>query len=203
MARDATPLFRFPEGDFRYQVILDVPVGTSTTVEVRERRRHRRPDRSAFLETPKPCPPPLRPDLPTFADSLEIPLGERASSSRRRTSQAGRLHVTWKQHEQQLLPCRRRPGSSLEIGIVLDTSQSVRRERRRSQAAAAAAARLLGDGDRVFRVDFAATARFLGASRGDPTALFTNTPPSPPKTAIFDGIRFASIASKATPTAPP
>jgi hypothetical protein len=103
------------------------------------------------------------------------------------------VRVTWKGRAQHVLRVAGGPGSSLEIGVAIDVSESVSDERSAfSRTAAAAANRLLGVGDRVFRVDFGRTSRFLGAAHDGAQSLFAVGPVGrPEKTAIFDGLGFA------------
>ncbi len=105
----------------------------------------------------------------------------------------GDVHVTWKGHPQQVLRVAGGPGSSLEIGVAIDVSESTADERAAfARTATAATNRLLGPGDRVFRVDFGRTASFLGAAHDGALSLFAVSPVGrPEKTAIFDGLGFA------------
>ena len=187
-----------PEGDLRYQISLDVPVGTAGfTVDVREessRAAGRAGPMDVLSGTPEIEPAAAAATLPSFTDATDVRLGEaRFLFPGSAAPPPDAIRVTWKRHDQQVLRVAGGPGSSLEVGLVLDASESVRREREAfARTAAEAAQRLLGPTDRVFRVDFAGTPRFLGAARGGPAALFARIPPSPPeKTAIFDALRFA------------
>ena len=103
------------------------------------------------------------------------------------------VRVVWKGHEQKLVRVAGGAGSSLELGIAFDVSESAVPERTAfAQAAVAAASRLLGEGDRLFRVDFGNVPRFLGATRSGAGELLTTLPIGvPEKTAIFDALRFS------------
>lgn len=187
-----------PEGDLRYQISLDVPLGTQGfTIEVREeasRAAGSAGPTDAFSGTPEVEPAEAASTLPSFSDATDVRLGEaRFLFPGSEAPRPDGLRVNWKRREQKLLRLAGGPGSPLEIGVVLDASDSVRPEREAfARAAAEASQRLLGPTDRVFRVDFASTPRFLGAARGGPAALFARIPPRlPEKTAIFDGLRFA------------
>jgi len=129
-----------------------------------------------------------------FAETADVRLGEaRFLMPVDATAGASAVSVHWNGVEQRLTRLAGGPGSPLELGIAIDVSESVAEEGAAfARAAAAAAARLLRAGDRVFRVDFGAAPRLVGASTGSAGALFAAAPAGTPEaTAIFDGLSFA------------
>jgi hypothetical protein len=129
-----------------------------------------------------------------FAETSEVRIGEaRFLLPDDADTDASGVRVLWNDVEQKLVRLAGGPGSPLELGIAIDVSESVTTERAGfARAAAAAVARLVGADDRVFRVDFGATPRFIGGATGSAGSLFAETPDGKPEaTAIFGGLKFA------------
>ena len=191
------------EGALRYETSLVVPAGTSAfAVEVREAS-------TGAIGAAGPVDAPAggpsgaaasgaaaAPDEAhaPFTESSEVRIGEALFLAPEGTAGAPEaVRVLWKDAEQRIVRVAGGAGSPLELGIVIDVSESVAAERAAfARAATEAAARLLGPGDRVFRVDFGTLPRFLGAAQGGPGDLFAAASAGPPeRTAIFDALRFA------------
>ena len=129
-----------------------------------------------------------------FAETSDIRLGEaRFLMPADAAADERAVRVLWEGAEQKVVRLAGGPGSPLELGVAIDVSESVTAERAAfARAASAAAARLVGREDRVFRVDFGASPRFMGAMKGPANALFAAVPAGKPEgTAIFDGVKFA------------
>jgi hypothetical protein len=189
-----------PEGDLRYETSLVVPRGTTGfRVEVREQATGAAGSAGPW----EPDTTELAATLPVvgqegaddaFSGSAVVRIGEARFVVPADTPPSPEdVRVTWKGRAQHVLRVAGGPGSSLEIGVAIDVSESVADERSAfSRTATAAANRLLGVGDRVFRVDFGRTSRFLGAAHDGAQSLFAASPIGrPEKTAIFDGLGFA------------
>lgn len=183
------------DGDLRYQVSLDVPVGThGYALAVREESTGaagRVGPVEVYSGTVESAPPPAAEAAASQTTSrpaelrfFEPPPGGTAAAD---------LRLVWKTQEQRLLHLAGGSGSPLEVGLVLDGAERLRREREAfARAAAGGLDPLLGDDDRLFRVDLGATPLDLGAARGGPAGLLARTPPAPAEpTAILDGIGFA------------
>ncbi|MBI4914991.1 MAG: hypothetical protein HY825_04030 [Acidobacteria bacterium] len=188
------------EGNLRYETSLVVPRGTTGfRVEVREQT-------TGALGSAGPWEPPVS-ELAAvsqvggqesadggFAGTAVVRIGEaRFVLPQDTVPSPADVRVIWKGRVQQVLRVAGGPGSSLEIGVAIDVSESAADERAAfARTATAAANRLLGSGDRVFRVDFGRTSRFLGAAHDGAQSLFAASPVGrPEKTAIFDGLGFA------------
>lgn len=191
------------QGELTYQADLAVPIGTQAfAVDVLEMRTGARGGAgptdlpAGTLEFPLTAstPAPSTNSDTTYSETLDVRLAEaRFVQPDERMPMTDEIRVRWKGIDQQLVRIAGGPRSSLELGLVLDASESVCRERVAfARSATAAARRLLGDGDRLFRVDFGETARFLGASRSGPSTLLASVPALPrERSAIFDAIGFA------------
>ena len=204
VARDVeVRLPRLPaEGVLRYETTLVVPAGTGAfAVEVREQTV------GAFgaagpveaIDTGASGPAVEHPQagagaVMTFAENTEVRIGEaRFLMPEGAAADGSGVRVVWNDTEQKVVRLAGGPGSPLELGVAIDISESVAVEGTAfARAASAAAARLAGPEDRVFRVDFGATPRFMGAVTGSAEALFAVVPAGKPEaTAIFDGMKFA------------
>lgn len=186
------------DGELRYETSLVAPEGTSGFgVEVREEASGASGAAgpwSPALATTATVAPPVPPSGPgAFTDSAEVRIGEaRFLEPADGPPATDAIRITWKGRDQRLLRVAGGPASSLELGVAIDVSESVTPERTAfARLATEATARLLGSGDRAFRVDFGLTPRFVGAVHDTPGPLFAVTPTGPEKTAIFDALRFA------------
>jgi hypothetical protein len=208
VARDVeVRLPRLPaEGSLRYETTLVVPVGTGGyAVEVREQTSGAfgaaGPVEATGAVTAAAAGGPRETDVApgeaapaAFSESAGITIGEaRFLMPEGTAGAAADVRVLFSGAEQKLQRLAGGPGSPLELGIAIDVSESVTAERTSFLTAAAnAAAKLAAVGDRVFRVDFGNAPRLVGATRGDPTALFKSAGAARPETtALFDAVRFA------------
>jgi hypothetical protein len=193
------------EGKLHYEATLVVPTGTSGyAVEVSESTTGA-VGAAGPVDVPpaagvaaEAAPPPVAPLPPVassvFTDSAEVRIGEaRFMAPAGFAPETETVRAVWKNRDQRVVRVAGGAGSSLELGIAIDVSESVSPERKAfALAAVEAVRRLLGPADRVFRVDFGSVPRYLGAERGSPGALFAAMSPGlPEKTAIFDALRFA------------
>ena len=206
VARDVeVRLPRVPaEGALRYETTLTVPRGTSAyAVEVREQGTGAIGSAGPVdaIDTGAAGPAGEQPQAGTgagavmaFTENTEVRIGEARFLMPEGAAADGHgVRVSWNNTEQKVLRLAGGPGSPLELGVAIDVSESVAAEGSAfARAASAAASRLVGPGDRVFRVDFGAAPRFMGAMKGPAEALFAAVPAGKPEaTAIFDGLKFA------------
>jgi hypothetical protein len=187
------------EGSLRYQSNLVVPEGTSSyVVEVRELSTGAQgvagPVEAVSGEWLATREEVLPRRGAAFSESVDVRIAQaRFIESEGASLRPEDVHVRWNGREQPVIRVAGGAGSSLELGIAIDMSESVSDERDSfASAAMDAATRLLGKSDRVFRVDFGSVPRYLGSSFGEPGGLFTGRSlGSPEKTAVFDGLRYA------------
>jgi len=194
-----------PAGNLLYEPSLVVPRGTSAfAVEVREKGSGAMgvagpldavgEDPGAGAAATDPPAADAAAPAGAFSESAEVRISEARFLVPKDTDGAPEgVRVVWEGTDQKLLRVAGGAGSSLELGIAFDVSESAADERAAfARAAVAAAGRLLGDGDRLFRVDFGSTPRFLGATRSGAGGLLAALPTGvPEKTAIFDALRYS------------
>jgi hypothetical protein len=195
------------EGWLRYETTLTVPIGTSAyAVEVREATTGAMGSAgpldavdadavdTSVAEGASTAAAAGATASAAFAETSEVRIGEaRFLMPADAVADERGVRVLWDGAEQKVVRLAGGPGSPLELGVAIDVSESVTAERSAfARAASAAAARLVGREDRVFRVDFGATPRFMGAMKGGAGELFAVVPAGKPEgTAIFDGVKFA------------
>ena len=192
------------EGVLRFKTALMAPHGTSGySVKVHEEVTGARggagpvepTQRASAISEQNPTTPEGGAVAPgRYRDSTEVVISQaRFLMPEQGAPTPEEVRVTWRKREQKVVRVVGGTGSSLDLGIAIDVSESVANERASfARAADEGALRLLRAEDRVFRVDFGINARCIGETVGGPGSLFTAMPAWPPqKTAIFNGLAFA------------